>query len=573
MISIHLPRARGWLWAAAGLLFLAACNLPIAAPQFGQEATSSPFLPDEASGGIASPLEKEAPPIAVEELGIWFSPDLPGDFRLRYLAETVARGSPNRQDAHAAALVGEGEIIAHWVYALVTPFPTLIDDVDFDQLQRTWQGHSVRSFGGAPILLTSDTLAVFEAWWGEAAKGRVQVLAADDLLEAAWADQPAWAIVPFEALQPRWKVLAVSGLSPLWKDFDGQEYALSVPIGLLSESSLPQLPYLSNRDSQKLTTLITTGVTALVRATAWDMERKGITYPAEDIGDLLRKADITHISNEVPFAENCPPPDPGQRNLIFCSDARYIALMEEIGTDVVELTGDHFNDWSEEAMLFTLDLYTERGWDYYGGGANIQEAKEPLFLEHNGNRIAFIGCNGKGSSYASADLDYPGAVECDYDYLTEEITRLVEQGYLVIATFQHNEVYTFKPQPGLIRDFGKVAVAGASIVSGSQAHHAHGLEFKDDDTLIMYGLGNLFFDQIVISEETSQALIARHVFYDGRYLSTELFTTYFVDYAKPRFMTEEERETFLTNIFNESIWNLTPAETTPEAEEGSEDGP
>ena len=96
-----------------------------------------------------------------------------------------------------------------------------------------------------------------------------------------------------------------------------------------------------------------------------------------------------------------------------------------------------------------------------------------------------------------------------------------------------------------------MALAGASIVSGSQAHQAHGLEFKDDDTLIMYGLGNLFFDQFRNNEETGKALIARHVFYDGRYLSTELFTTYFVDYAKPRYMTDEEREAFLTNIFNE----------------------
>lgn len=570
MISIHFPRARGWLWAAASLLFLVACSFPSDVPESAQQATSSPFLPEVASpGGISSPLEKEAPPIAAGDLRIWFSPDLPSDFRLRYLAETDARGSPNRQDAHAAALVGQGEIFAHWVYALVAPFPTLIDEVGLNQLQRTWQGHSVGPFGGAPILLSADTLAVFEAWWGPAAKGRVQVLAADAILETAWADQPTWAIIPFEALQPRWKVLTVSGLSPLWKDFDSQEYALSVPIGVLAQSSLPKLPYLSNRDSQKLTTIITTGVTALVRGTAWDMERKGITYPAEDIGELLRGADITHISNEVPFAENCPPPNPAQRNLIFCSDARYIELLEEIGTDVVELTGDHFNDWSEAAMLFTLDLYKERGWGYYGGGANIQEGLRPLLLEHNGNRIAFIGCNGKGGSYASADVDYPGAVKCDYDYLVEEIGRLVEQGYLVIATFQHNEVYTFKPQPGLIRDFGKVAVAGASIVSGSQAHQAHGLEFKDDDTLIMYGLGNLFFDQIVISEKTSQALIARHVFYDGRYLSTELFTTYFVDYAKPRFMTREEREAFLTNIFDVSIWRT----TLVDIEEGSEDGP
>jgi len=567
LISIHRSKARGWLWAAASLLLLASCNLPAGSTDLSSLQTTSPSTASlEEAEGLSASLDKDVPPEG-ELLSLWFSPELPPDFRQMLVQQEAVRPSANQRDAHATVAVGEGAIVARWVYALVTPFPTLLDEVNLDLLQRVWAGHSLGPFDSSPILMTPETLAVFEAWWGEAANNRVELLDAEDLLEAAWADQPSWAIIPFEALEPRWKVLAVEGQSPLWKDFHPEEYALSVPISLLSESTLPELPTISNRDPNKLTTVITTGVTALVRATAWEMERKGITYPAEDIGELLREADLTHVSNEVPFTEDCPPPNPAQRTLIFCSDARYIELLEEIGTDIVELTGDHFNDWTEEAMLFTLDMYKERDWPYYGGGANIEEAKESLLLEHNGNLIAFVGCNGKGGSYASADVDYPGAVECDYDFLTEEIARLTDDGYLVIATFQHNEVYTFRPQPGLIRDFGKVAEAGASIVSGSQAHQAHGVEFKDDDTLIMYGLGNLFFDQIVISEETTQALIARHVFYDGRYLSTELFTTYFVDYAKPRYMTEEEREAFLTNIFDESIWP-----TTPELEEGSEDG-
>ncbi|MEX2143202.1 MAG: CapA family protein, partial [Anaerolineales bacterium] len=264
--------------------------------------------------------------------------------------------------------------------------------------------------------------------------------------------------------------------------------------------------------------------------------------------------DITHISNEVPFAVDCPAPDPVQRNLIFCSDPSYIELLDAVGADVIELTGDHFNDWSRAAMLYTLELYQERGWPYYGGGANIEEARQPLTLEHNGNQIAFIGCNGKGGSYASAREDYPGTVACDYDLMSAQVNDLVSQGYLVIATFQHNEVYTFIPQPTLIRDFTRISEAGAVIVSGSQAHQTHGLEFPRDEAVIMYGLGNLFFDQRSVVEYGDQALIARHVIYAGRYIGTELFTIQFVDFAKPRFMTVEERETFLTLIFNASIW-------------------
>jgi poly-gamma-glutamate synthesis protein (capsule biosynthesis protein) len=548
------------------LLLVAGCNMPVASNLLSEDSDGA-SASEVDSSNIASELGKDIP--AEGEIPyLWFSPDLPNGFRQIYLNQVEARSSASMNGADANVVISdEGRVVGHWVYALVAPFPTLVDEVTLEEIERVWRGLSVGPFGG-PILLSPETLAIFEAWWGESARGRVEVMEEADLLDAAWASQPSWAIIPFEELAPRWKVLSVEGHSPLWKDFDPDAYALSVPIALSEAIEWAELPIISNRDTDALTTVVTTGVTALVRATAWEMERQGITYPAEDIGDLLREADVTHISNEVPFTHDCPPPNPAQRSLIFCSDAAYIELLEDVGTDVVELTGDHFNDWTEDAMLFTLDLYDERGWQYYGGGANIEEAKKSLLMEHNGNLIAFVGCNGKGGGYATADVDYPGAVECDYDFLSEEIASLVEQGYLVIATFQHNEVYTFVPQPGLIRDFGKLARAGATIVSGSQAHHAHGVEFEDDDTLIMYGLGNLFFDQIVISEETSQALIARHVFYEGRYLSTELFTTYFVDYAKPRYMTEEERETFLTNIFDTSIW---PADSLDE-EEGSEDG-
>ncbi len=32
-------------------------------------------------------------------------------------------------------------------------------------------------------------------------------------------------------------------------------------------------------------------------------------------------------------------------------------------------------------MLHTLELYKELGWIYYGGGRNLEEAKQPLKLE------------------------------------------------------------------------------------------------------------------------------------------------------------------------------------------------
>ena len=204
-------------------------------------------------------------------------------------------------------------------------------------------------------------------------------------------------------------------------------------------------------------------------------------------------------------------------------------------------------------MFHTLDMYRARGWQYYGGGANLTEGRNALLIENNSNRIAFIGCNEKGGSFAQASETEPGAVACDMDWMAGEISRLKGEGYLVIATFQHHEYYTYAAQPDQQRDFRQMAEAGAVIVSGSQAHQPQGMEFMNG-AFIHYGLGNLFFDQYSLCPACRQGLIDRHIFYDGRYLSTELLPIQFVDYARSRPMTREEANELFQVLFKASGW-------------------
>ena len=521
------------------------------------QATQLPPVPTTAA---------PAAPVAQAGITLWVEPGLPQDLRssLRLPDGFGAAGDP--QAAALRLRPGGGKPLSQWVYALAAPFPTLQDGVSAEQIRRSWSGDPAGPFAGRPLFVDESTLAVFTALWGPPAPGVVNSLPAGDLQSTTWELRPSWAILPFEALGPRWKVLEVDGLSPLRNDFDPGAYALTVSFGLEGEERLVELTSVlygpgsaaplvvpTNRDPARLTVVAMTGVTALVRATAFTMEQRGVRYPAKDVGEWLRSADIAHISNEVPFAKKCPYPDPVQQGMRFCSDTRYIELMEEVGTDIVELTGDHFQDWGEEAMFYTLELYRERGWPYYGGGEDAQDARKPAIIEHNGNRLAFIGCNGKGGGYAQAGRDHPGAVVCDFDYLESEISRLAAEGYLVIATFQHFEYYTYRAQPDQERDFRRLASAGAVVVSGSQAHQPQAFEF-DEGALIHYGLGNMFFDQLDVSPATRQAFVDRHTFYNGRYLGAELLTMMFVDYARPRPMTSGEREDLLRSVFNASGW-------------------
>ncbi len=530
-------------------------------------ASASPFEETQTPTVTSTSTQPPSPiPSPMPAVHVWIAPFLPEAFRSELQLPEAWQTTDQSEQAEIQVTVGDQNPISRWIYALVAPFPTIPDGVSSQELQDSWNGIQSGSFGGLPILMDQDTLQVLTAWWGPPAQGAAQVEPAEQLLDQAWQQRPSWAIIPFERLEPRWKVLAVDGLSPILKSFEPEGYPLAISFSAIgaegqgNEISLAGLKTTaSNRDPNRLTTVVLTGVTAMVRGTAVTMESRGALYPGEDIAPWLKEADITHISNEIAFTPDCPPPRIDMPELIFCSDPRYIDLLKSLGTDVVELTGDHLGDYQSSALFYTLQMYKDLGWKYYGGGANAEEARQPALFEHNGNRIAFIGCNGKRPvdvSFIEIATDtQPGAARCDYDYLKTEIAQLTAQGYLVIATFQHTEYYTYRPEPDLVKDFRAVAEDGAVIVSGSQAHQPHGMEFYQN-AFIHYGLGNLFFDQFNYFPEpkTNRAFIDRYVIYDGRYIATELLTIEFIDLARSRPTTPAERADFLQLIFSASGW-------------------
>ena len=524
----------------------------------------------QAAPAVEDQVQETTSPTAepVKTYSLWIAPYLPQEIQDQITLPQGVLLADEQGDTDVWLDIGSDQPVSQWIYVLAAPFPTVADSITFQELLQIWNGQVPADSPVQKILVDGKTKAVFEKVWGIPSSSTVVLTSEENLLNNAWAEDDAWAIIPFDTLELRWKAIAVNDISPLDDDFDAGEYALSVSFSLLGKaedlqavtaliqtSGSPLAPS-TNRDESKLTTVDMTGVTALVRGTAYMMEKYGMTYPALDIGDILRSADILHISNEIPFTETCPNPfynTENDENLVFCSKPEYIKLLESIGTDVVELTGDHFRDWGADAMLYTLNMYEERGWKYYGGGYNLADGQEPALFEHNGNKIAFIGCNAKPEGYATASEDSPGAVHCDLDKMSEQIKELNDQGYITIVTFQHIEYYAYTASPYLVEDFHKVAEAGAAIVSGSQAHQPHAFEFYKG-AFLHYGLGNLFFDQYNEGTAQRQAFIDRYIIYDGRVIGTDLITIEFVDMARSRLMTDEERQELLETVFAASGW-------------------
>jgi hypothetical protein len=450
--------------------------------------------------------------------------------------------------------------VGEWTYALAAPFFTLEEGAAAQDLQAAWSGTPTGTVGMRPLLVTSDTLHVLTRLWGTPAATTVRMVQEAALLTET-EQAGGWAILPFDRLEPRWRALRVDGVSLLERGV--VTYPLQVPLYLVSERRPDALPLLStdlvplsNRDEGQMTVVAMTGVTAMTRAFAAWMDAQGTTYAAQDIRDWLAGADFTHISNEVSFMPDCVAQPSG--TMSFCSNDRYIELLEYVGADIIELTGNHLVDKGIEPLRHTFDLYRARGWRWYGGGENLADATRPLTLTHGPNRIAFFGCNTIDNPYDWATDDLPGVNTCRsadssqldparIEQMAAQVRQLREQGYQVIITLQYYETESYTPYPQQIADFHTFADMGAAYVQGSQAHQPQTMEFYGD-TFIHYGMGNLFFDQNWT--EVLPCFINRLVFYDGRLLNVDMRVTTMEAYGRRRPMTEEERTAFLQMMFD-----------------------
>lgn len=511
---------------------------------------------------------------------IWINWDVPFDFQQMLQPLFAERGYErtfNLGNAHLQVTVTEEDsaINSRWLYVPVVSFASTVDSISYADIQRYWAGDSTAlnalSGNDTPMMLlvTDNTFEAIKAFLGEpAANTPIQRLPGDALINELWDERPnVWSFIPFNTLTPRLKVLHLDpdnnvfdadfreGVYPLQTNIGivGEEWAVGRTIDDLLASGTWQG---TNRNPAALSRVVLSGVTALTRATAFAMEQNGITTPGDGILDFVDDADLFHTSNEVAFSVNCPFPDPND-GVIFCSDGRYVELLEYIGLDVVELTGNHVNDYGPGALNNTLDIYEEVELDYFGGGRDTEDARAALITEHHGNSIAFIGCNLPGPFGAWASDERAGAAQCDDVYLEQELARLSRTVDVVIMTIQDYEYYRYDALDSQMDRMAQFVEWGADVVIGSHAHQPQGFEIiarpGQTDAFVHHGLGNLFFDQMA-SIATRQMFMDRLIIYEGQVIAVELFTGIIDDFCCPRPMTEAERVDFLNTIFEASRW-------------------
>src|SRR5690606_25602668 len=273
--------------------------------------TASPTLPSPTATSLPSPTPTPTP----GPLKLNLSQELPAEM---FASIPTPLGMVLSDDPKEADIVVEVasdgqkyELISYQVYTLVAPFFTVQDNITLKELTAILTGMSSQEEAPFKGVYAKEPFSQLQSLIDPKNPKRVTLATPTDL---SVIPEEYWMIVPFEELQPEFKVISIDGISPLDDNFDPSEYSLSLPVGVrlnatdreidpaLLSSLLPE----SNYKPGQLTSLIMTGVTAMARDTAFVMSTEGVLYPGTNIRKVMRAADLTHISNEVSFFEDCP---------------------------------------------------------------------------------------------------------------------------------------------------------------------------------------------------------------------------------------------------------------------------
>jgi len=355
-----------------------------------------------------------------------------------------------------------------------------------------------------------------------------------NLRERLWSSRTSYTLLPLSEITLDYRILLVDEMPVL--------------------EQLETYPFAG--DTSNLTRFTLSGVTALTRNTRIAIDENSVTWAGEAIQPYVTSSDFFHMSNEVSFVDTCP----NSNEILlggtssFCSNPAHFELFNLLGVDVVELTGNHNNDYGYTANQETFEWFSENGIATVGGGLTLEEARQPYIIEHNGNTIALLACNAAGPYYALVNEDEaalggirPGAANCDWNWLETELPILSEQVDVLIVSVQYVEVEDYLPLESQQIDFRRIANLGADVVIGSQAHKPQTFEFfatrRGETAFIHYGLGNLFFDQPFWGNQ--RFFLDTLYIADGQLRGIELFPGIIEDLARPRLMSADDRENFM----------------------------
>ena len=120
-------------------------------------------------------------------------------------------------------------------------------------------------------------------------------------------------------------------------------------------------------------------------------------------------------------------------------DISVIKTMKDAGIDIVSFANNHVGDWNKTAFDDTLQRLTAGGILYAGAGKSEQLAETPVIIDHNSNRIGYLGASDVGPNWIEAKGQTSGIILASDPKLPEIIKNASEKVDILVVSFQWGE--------------------------------------------------------------------------------------------------------------------------------------
>lgn len=209
----------------------------------------------------------------------------------------------------------------------------------------------------------------------------------------------------------------------------------------------------------------------------------------------MNQADVMCLNNEFTYSLGGAPLE--GKAYTFRANPERVSVLKELGVDIVKLANNHVYDYGKQALLDTFDTLDNAEIAYMGAGRNLEEAMEPVYIELDGKRVAFVAASRaeKFKMTPQATKDSPGILRCyDTTLFLETIAKAKANADFVVAYVHWGTEYSYELEEVQLTTGKAYLDAGADVIIGAHSHCLQGMEYYDGKPIV-YSLGNYWFNE------------------------------------------------------------------------------
>lgn len=237
--------------------------------------------------------------------------------------------------------------------------------------------------------------------------------------------------------------------------------------------------------------LLFMGDTMLARSIGTSIEN-GIN-PYEFVLEQLNSHDLRIANIETTVADESFV-SAATKPYTFNAPLSSLQILKNVHIDLSSLANNHTGDFGRLATKNMLEQFESNELLTVGAGTSISDAFKPVFIEHDGIRLAFIAVNDIELVHTKVSDSQVGSAFLDKDLIASSIQSAKQAGADAVFVLPHWGVEYSTTQSKRQVEWGRFMIdAGATAVIGGHPHVVQPTE-EYNGGYIVYSLGNFIFD-------------------------------------------------------------------------------